>query len=219
MCFFSCLVAIRDDSNWMGWAPLTCSTYPTRIPSISLETSLFYSWELLFPIDPQKWCPQKYWKYRFLMFYILDSMSKIEKKHDSCCMFSGSITLLKWHPPFVEVMSHEKSTKYAIYLSITNMVGFIIFDSWFLLVKSPKPQLLTMIAWFVGLSKDCFVAWLGHPQGRRAIPTITSRRCPVIAWSWRRKRRSGDGLSEGRNLGILTEIGEFKAQTVSKVGI
>jgi len=92
-------------------------------------------------------------------------------------MFSGSITLLKWHPPFVEVMSHEQSTKYTVYLSITNMVGFIIFDSWFLLVKSPKPQLLTMIAWFVGLSKDCFVALVAGPSA--LIPTITSRRCPV----------------------------------------
>ena len=91
-------------------------------------------------------------------------------------MFSGSITLLKWHPPFVEVMPHETSTKYTVYLSITNMVGFITFYSWFLF-ESPKPQLLTMIAWFVDLYKDCFVALVAGPSA--LLPTITSRRCPV----------------------------------------
>ena len=48
-------------------------------------------------------------------------------KHDSCCMFSSFISLLKSHPSFVEAMSHEKkslSTKTHSYHP--KMVGLLV---------------------------------------------------------------------------------------------
>ena len=96
-------------------------------------------------------------------------------KHDSCCMFSSFISLLKSHPSFVEAMSHEKkslSTKTHSYHP--KMVGFlplILRDCW------------VIQGWVCCLCGWNMVKWgptaLGWCPKSLMVPHHVSRRCPV----------------------------------------